>query len=275
MEHSTCPVPVALVTGGSAGLGIAIVQALVDAGYQVVVIGRDPDRFQRALDTLEPSAGGGTQVKFVACDVSDKEAVDQAFAVLQRDWGRLDVLINCVGLSDRGRVEALTAARVEELIAANVLSALHCCQAALPMLRARRGVVINIGSLAAKVGARYLGGYSLAKHALAGLTQQMRLEWREYGVHVALVNPGPIQRADAGKRYAAIAGDIPDSARLPAGGANLRGLPAQRVAKAVMRAIHKRSPDIILPRSMRALVCLGHALPRLGDWLLLRFTSKK
>lgn len=265
-----------MVTGGSAGLGIEIAAALVVAGYDVAIVGRSQERLQQALVWLDPVVrSSGRRVKWSVGDVSDKQSVDRMFADLQADWGRLDVLVNCVGMSDRSRVEDLTGERVTELIDANVLSMLFCSQAALPMLRASQGVVVNIGSLAAKVGARYLGGYSLAKHALAGLSQQMRLEWREYGVHVALINPGPIQRADAGQRYAAVGGDVPDSARLPAGGAKLRGLPPQRVAQAVIRAIRKRMPDTILPSYLRLLVAIGHASPRFGDWLLLKFTSAR
>lgn len=268
--------PVALVTGGSAGLGIEVVSALVVAGFDIVIIGRSQERLESARVQLDAILRrSGRQVKLVVGDVSDKPCVDRIFADLQGEWGRLDVLVNCVGISDRGRVEDLTGPRVRELIDANVLSALYCSQAALPMLRASQGVVVNIGSLSSKVGARYLGGYSLAKHALAGLTQQMRLEWREYGVHVALINPGPIMRDDAGQRYAAAGGDLPDSARLPAGGAKLKGMPPQKVAQSVVRAVRKRSPDIILPGYLRLLVAIGHALPRLGDWLLLKFTSRR
>lgn len=273
---SKSQVPVAVVTGGSAGLGIEIVSALLVAGYDVAIIGRSQERLQDGRDRLDGVIRStGRRIKLIVGDVSDKDSVDRIFIDLQGDWNRLDVLVNCVGMSDRGRVEDLTGQRVCELIDANVLSMLYCSQAALPMLRASRGVVVNIGSLASKVGARYLGGYSMAKHALAGLSQQMRLEWREYGVGVALINPGPIMRDDAGQRYAAIGGDLPDSARLPAGGAKLRGLPPQKVAMAVVRAIRKRSPDIILPGYLRLLVAIGHALPRLGDWLLLKFTSRR
>jgi short-subunit dehydrogenase len=276
LETSKLQSPIALVTGGSAGLGAEIVSALVSNGFDVVMIGRSEERLRQSQARLQPLTQSlGRQVKWYVVDVSDKTAVDQVFVEIQADCGRLDVLVNCVGMSDRGRVEDLTKTRVTELIDANVLSAMFCSQAALPMLRASQGVVVNIGSLAAKVGARYLGGYSLAKHALAGLTQQMRLEWRAYGVHVALINPGPIRRDDSGHRYATVGEGIPDSARLPAGGAKLRGLPPQKVAQAVIRAIQKRTPDTVLPGYLRILVAIGHAMPKLGDWLLMKFTSRK
>lgn len=275
-EDKEMPTPVAVITGGSAGLGVAIAEAFLADGFQVVIVGRDQLRLEQTLNELMSVArGSASHPCWLVADVCQQESVRRLFADVQLRFGRLDVLVNCVGMSDRGRVEDLSGERVHDLIDANVVSALFCSQAALPLLRQSRGVVVNIGSLAAKVGARYLGGYCLAKHALAGLTQQMRLEWATYGVHVAMVNPGPIQRDDAGKRYASAPGDIPDSARLPAGGAKLKGLAPNVVAKAVVLAAKKRSVDKILPSYVRLLVAIGHATPRLGDWILLKFTNKK
>jgi uncharacterized protein len=265
---------VALVTGGSAGLGLAIADALLAAGYTVIIAGRDESRLSSAVAALSHTlANGRCELHTVTADVTSPQSVEQCFSRVAAEHGRLDVLVNCVGQSDRGRTESLEHQRLLELIDANVTSALLCCQAALPMLKESRGVVINVGSLASKVGARYLGGYCAAKHALAGLTQQMRLEWLEYGVHVGLVSPGPIRRGDAGHRYSALSGDAPPGAQQPGGGAKLKGLPAQKVAQSVVRSIRRRRADVILPGYVRLLVVIGHALPSLGDWLLRRFTS--
>ncbi len=212
---------------------------------------------------------------WITADVTDAASVDELFAKVAREQQRLDVLVNCVGQSDRGLIQTLGVERLGELFATNVTSALLCCQAALPMLRESKGVVVNIGSLASKVAARHLGAYPAVKHALAGLTQQLRLEWREYGIHVGLVSPGPIRRADAGQRYqsATSPAGLPPGAMQPGGGTSIRGLAPERVAEAVLRCVTKRKPDIILPGYTRALIVIGHAWPRLGDWLLLRMTS--
>lgn len=278
----------AVVTGGSSGLGLAIAEALLRAGYRVALIGRDPDRLTQAISKLrgddaganparglgEASTGPDDERLFgMAADVTDPSSVRDAFEQIERRWSRLDVLVNCVGQSDRGRVDALTPERLRALFDVNVTSALLCSQAALPMLRASHGTVVNIGSLAGKFGTRYMGGYCAAKHALAGLTQQMRLEWSEAGVHVALVHPGPIRRADTQPRYQVAAESLPASASLPAGGARLRGLLPERVAEEVLRCIRRRRTEVILPRHVRLLTCLAAAFPTLGDRLLLRFTG--
>jgi len=274
VDHSNQRLGVAVVTGGSAGLGLVIADVLLAARYDVIILGRDADRLAGAGRRLTKTARtAGVRVQEMLADVTDEASVAAVFAKVQSDFGRLDVLVNGVGKSDRGRTDSLTRQRLIELMDANVSSALLCSQAALPMLKDSGGVVVNIGSLASKVGARYLGGYCAAKHALAGLTQQMRLEWREYGVHVALVSPGPIQRADAGQRYAHTGGDAPPSAQQPGGGAKLRGLPPERVARSVLRCIRQRRGDIMLPGHLRGLVAVGHLFPALGDWLIRKFTS--
>ncbi len=176
------PQPVALVTGGSAGLGLVVAKTLCLRGYQVVILGRDQGRLDEACRQL------GQHAIARQCDVTDAADIAAVIAELSR----LDVLVNCVGISDRGLIEDLQPARMQLLIDQNVLSALLCCQAALPLLKQSRGAIVNIGSLASKVGARYIGGYSIAKHALAGMTQQLRLELKPTGVHVGLVSPGPI-----------------------------------------------------------------------------------
>ena len=267
--------PLAVVTGGSAGLGKVIAATLLSRGYRVLLVGRSESRLAEVESELtrdfRPSS-----VSTFAADLTSIEDVRGLAERVRIQSDRLQVLVNVVGGSDRGFVEGLTRERLLELIDQNVTTALLCSQQLLPMLRESKGVIVNIGSLASKVSARYLGGYAPAKHALAAITQQMRLELRAEGVHVALVCPGPIRRNDAGQRYAERVDErLPDQASAPGGGTRVRGLPPERVAAAVMRCIERRCPEVILPGYLRVLVAIGHAFPTLGDWLLLKFTSPK
>lgn len=263
--------PVAIVTGASGGLGLVISQTLASQDYRVILVGRNRERLHEARQRLS-----GQNHAAIVGDVTNQADVTRLFAEVHAQCGRLDVLVNCVGTSDRGLIENLSTEKLDELIQQNVLTALLCCQAAIPALEQSQGVIVNIGSLAAKVGARYIGGYAIAKHALAGMTQQLRLELKPRGIHVGLVNPGPIQRSDAGQRYRDSIDDrLPAQAAAPGGGARLKGLPPQRVADAVMGCISRRRPDVVLPRHLRLLIGIGHLIPRLGDWLLMKFTSSK
>jgi len=273
--------PVALITGGSAGLGFVISQELLRAGYCVVIVGRSPERLAEAVGKLDPDGRlAGTfpenhRIAALPCDLADPMAVEQLLSEVGKLFDRLDVLVNCVGASDRGMIETLDPERAEFLFRQNVITALLCSQKAIPALQISGGVIENIGSLASKVGARYIGGYAIAKHALAGMTQQLRLELEPKGIHVCLVSPGPIRREDSGQRYQASVEGLPAQAAGPGGGTRVRGIPPEKVAGAVLAAIRHRKPDVILPRYLRLLIMVGHALPRLGDWLLLKLTSPR
>ncbi len=249
-----------------------IAETFADAGYQVIIVGRSAERLDAAKQFLPSPLG--RSVATLPGDVGRRDECDRLAIEVERRFGRLDSLVNCVGASDRGLADELTADRVHELIDQNVTTTLLCCQAFRGLLERSGGSVVNIGSLAGKVGARYLGGYNLAKHALTGLTQQLRLEWRDRGIHVALVSPGPIRREDAGTRYRdRTDGSLPASASAPGGGTKVKGLAPQRVAEAVLRCARRRRTDVILPGYLRLLIVLGNAFPRLGDWLLIKFTS--
>ncbi|QDT08760.1 SDR family NAD(P)-dependent oxidoreductase [Stieleria marina] len=268
--------PVALITGGSAGLGFVIAETFLGKGYRVIIVGRNQERLDDATNRLAERSNSSQAIASIRADVTSSADTNRMVNAVQSRFGRLDVLVNCVGKSDRGFTEQLDVAKLEELILNNVTTALLCSQSAIPLLEKTGGAIVNIGSLASKVGARYIGGYSTAKHALAGLTQQMRLELGPKGIHVGLVSPGPIQRTDAGERYQKnLSEDLPEQARQPGGGTKVKGIAPQRVANAVLSCAQKRKPDIILPGHMRILIALGHAFPRLGDWLLLKFTSSK
>ena len=271
--------PVAMVTGGSAGLGLVVSQRLIREGYRVTIVGRDEARLNKAREYLREAVADGQsedQVSIYCCDLTDRSAVEQLVEFVRATYGRLDVLVNCVGASDRGLIESLDPQRADFLFQQNVVTALLCSQSSLSMLEESGGVIVNIGSLAAKVGARYIGGYAIAKHGLAGMTQQMRLELKPRGIHVGLINPGPIRREDAGTRYQErVDGELPKQASRPGGGTRVKGLPPEKVAESVVKMIRRRVPDMVLPKYLRVLIATGHAFPRLGDWLLLKFTSPK
>ncbi len=265
--------PVAVISGGTSGLGLVIADHFARGGYDVAIIGRDRGRLAEAADRL---AVHGGDVMVLGGDVTDPDRTAAMFDELRQRFSRLDALVNCVGQSDRGLTQSLTSDRLIELMNTNLVSTLVCSRAALPLLRQSGGAVVNIGSLASHLATRYLGGYPAAKHALAALTRQMRLEWRAEGVHVGLVSPGPIRRVDEGVRYQQQAEEdpnLPAAAMQPGGGAKLKGLDPNVVAAAVLRCVRRREPERILPGHVRWLVIIAAINPRIADWLLLRLTG--
>jgi short-subunit dehydrogenase len=260
---------VALVTGGSAGLGYAIADVLGEQGASVMLAARDGQRLQVAVEQLR--AKGFRAVGF-ATDVTDSEQVCALIAETLGEFGRLDLLVNNVGRSTRGNVLDTSPEEFRELMELNFLSVVRCTQAAAPHLIASHGHVVNIGSLASKCVSKFLGAYPASKFAVAAYSQQLRFELNPQGVHVLLVCPGPIAREDAGQRYDAEASDLPATARQPGGGVKLRGIPPEQLAANILRACERRIPELIVPAKARWLFAVSHLWPSVGDWIIGRMS---
>jgi uncharacterized protein len=255
------------VTGGSAGFGWALTRALVDAGAKVVVADRDETRLAEAVKQLREE---GHEAMGTVADVTRPDQVDTLVSGAIQRYGRLDMLVNNVGRSMRGTVLNTTPEVFRELLEINFLSMVHCTRAAVPHLIASRGHVVNMGSLAAKSAARYLGAYPVSKFAVAAYSQQLRYEIGPQGVHVLLVCPGPMARADAGRRYDEQVGDLPAAATRPGGGVKIQGISPDHLAAKVLRACEKRNAELVVPVKARLLFAILQLWPTLGDWLLLR-----
>jgi len=260
---------VVLVTGGSSGLGRAIAEAFVAAGAKVAIAGLEPDAVERAAAEMSGQRG---EVLGVRTDVTRQEDVDRLFALALERFDRLDVLVNCAGRSMRGKLIETTPEQFRELMELNLLATVRCTRAAVPHLLRQRGHVVNIGSLAAKSAARWVGAYPATKHAVAGYSQQLRLELGPEGLHVLLVCPGPIAREEP--RLYPLGGleDLPERVRRPGAGVKLKGIPPQKLARAILRACERRRPELVVPAKARLLFAISQLCPRLGDWLVVRHT---
>jgi len=261
---------VALLTGSSKGLGLAIARAALEAGAKVVIAARNPEQLAAAAASLSSS---DRQCGWLPCDVTQQDQVGALIAEVVRMHGKLDLLVHCAGKSDRGAVAETSAERFRDLIDLNFLSAVRATQAALPHVLKTRGHIVHIGSLAAKSASRYLGAYPASKFPLAAYTQQLRLELQEQGLHVLLVCPGPIRRGDSGSRYDAQAANLPPEARQPGGGVKLKGIDPDSLAKRILIACERREVELVVPGRARLLFALSQLWPSLGDWIITRMTQ--
>jgi len=185
---------VALVTGGTRGIGLAIAQRLASRGMRVVVAGQREQSVRQALEELR-AAG---EVTGFACDVGDPRQcqglVEQAVA-----WGgQLDVLVNNAGIGIFKPFLEMSLEEWEQQIRVNLLGAFYCTRFALPHLLARKGWVINVASLASRNP--FPGGtaYNASKFGLFGFSEALMLEVRQQGVRVATVLPGSVDTGFAG-----------------------------------------------------------------------------
>jgi NAD(P)-dependent dehydrogenase (short-subunit alcohol dehydrogenase family) len=260
---------VCLVTGGSAGLGLAIGRALARGDAKVVLMARNKEPLETAADGLR-SAGG--DVTTIAGDVAWQEDVDRLAASVNEKFGRLDFLCNGAGRSTRGAALETSPEDFQQLLDVNFLATVRTTRALAPLLITSRGHLVNIGSLASKVGARYMGAYPASKFAVAAYTQQLRLELGDRGLHVMLVCPGPIARVGAGPRYAAAEG-VPEIAQRPGAGARVKAIDPDWLAGAILKACERRRPELVVPAKAKLLFAISQLSARCGDWLLRRSTG--
>ena len=263
-----------LICGASDGLGSVIATELAKLQpAQLALLARREDKLVKLKAELQQICQD-CQVEVFVCDLGD---LQQTQAVAQHEFfsDGLDLLIQAVGMSDRGTITELSSERVEQLIGVNVITSINALQSFGQALGRKRGMVTLIGSLASLFAPRFLGGYAIAKHALAALAQQARLEFAEKDVGVCLVCPGPIAREDAGQRYQVKSGasDLPAEALKPGGGAKIKGLNAEVLAGDILQAAANRKRRIIRPRKAWILHVLSALSPAFGDKLLGRSTS--
>ena len=179
---------VAVVTGSGAGMGEGMARLFAAEGGRLVISGRDEKKGQAVVDSIVKS--GGTAV-FQRADVSVEPDCRALIESAVKHYGRIDVLVNNVGLSTRGNIEDTTVELWDRLFATNVRSAFICMQQAVTHMKAQgRGSIVNIGSVNAYIGEPKLMAYSATKGALMTLTKNNASYLNQYRIRVNQLNVG-------------------------------------------------------------------------------------
>ncbi|AKF03587.1 SDR family oxidoreductase [Sandaracinus amylolyticus] len=179
---------IVLVTGCRSGFGKLIAIGAARAGHTVYAGVRDPS----ASPELTEGARGLSVIP-IALDVTDAAQREEAIARIVREQGRLDALVNNAGVGLAGFQEQVATDELQRLFEVNVVAPHALTRLALPHLRASKGIVINVSSMAGRQALPGLGAYAASKFALEGMTEALRHEMRPFGVRVVLVEPGPYQ----------------------------------------------------------------------------------
>ena len=180
---------VALVTGGSKGIGLAIARALLDRGMQVAISGRNEADLRRAADQL----GAGANLLTVAADVRDEGSARRSVEETVRAFGGIDVLVNNAGVGKFANAADMTPQDFRDVIETNLHGVFYCTHAALPHLRRRGGgYIVNISSLAGKNAFTGGAAYCASKAGLNAFSEALMQEVRYDNIRVSYVMPGSV-----------------------------------------------------------------------------------
>ena len=230
-----------LITGASNGIGRCLAIDLAARGAIVVGCGRSLERLQATAAEMQRTSPLSTAIQ---CDVAELDQVRAMVTGVLAKFGKIDILINNAGIGMRKPFADTPIEMIEELMRTNYFGVVYCTHEALPSMIARgSGHIVNISSVAGKIGTPNIAGYCASKFAMNGLSESLYYELAPHGVSVSVICPGPV-RTDFNKSFADTPPKSPEALVVS----------AEFVSAAVIKAIENRRFEVVLPRGL-ALIC--------------------
>ncbi len=178
---------VALVTGGSRGIGAQIAKELSERGWEVAICA------SKSIDSAQELASSLASCKAYKADISDPAQVNELFSKVSDDFGRIDLLVNNAGIAHIGLLQDMSDVEIQRLVSVDLLGSIYCCREAIKrMVPNHSGNIINISSLWGEVGASCEAVYSACKAGVIGLTKALAKEVGPAGIQVNCISPGLI-----------------------------------------------------------------------------------
>lgn len=219
---------VVVITGGGRGIGRAIAQEFAAEGATLVLAGRRMDALDNAAEECRDL---GAVASTVHCDVMKEEDLVHLVGHTVREHGRIDVLVNNAGVVTGGRLDEIDSDDISRMVGVNIWAPVRLTQLVLPHMReAKRGAIVNISSLAGRLGVPYYATYCASKFAMRGFSESLRRELQPEGIHVMAVYPG------------GTATDMMESVEFDRYGMTVAT--AGQVARAVMRGLRWSQGDV-------------------------------
>ncbi len=259
-REATLQGQVALITGGSRGLGLGLARELAGEGCRLAICARDIDELERASDELEQR---GAEVHAIRCDVADKEDVERMVASVRETYGQVDVLVCNAGIILVGEVTSMELDDFQQAMDVMYWGVLHPILAVLPQMRARQqGRIAVVTSIGGKVSVPRMLPYNGAKFAALGLSEGLRAELADDGITVTTIVPGLMRTGSYLNAYFSGDPEGRDVHYRPS--APLSALPglaasAEGAARAFVRAIKRGQAECIYPLQF-SLVARLHGL---------------
>ncbi|MEO6399179.1 MAG: SDR family NAD(P)-dependent oxidoreductase [Tepidiformaceae bacterium] len=223
----------AVITGATSGIGLETARAFLREGANVVVAGRRQERLDEFV------AEGGAKALGVQTDVAVAEQCDELIAKAKERFGSIDILVNNAGAGMSTKFEEQSLEEFRKLMDVNFWGAVHCCMAAVPVMRsqAQGGVIINVSSILGKRGMPFETAYCATKFALAGFSEALRTELSTGGIDVSTVFPGFVETEFFGSMQNDVGMALPPF---------VRGFPAEGLAAAIVQDARFPQPEIVM-----------------------------
>jgi short-subunit dehydrogenase len=247
---------VVVVTGASMGIGEAIAKIFADQGASVVMLSRDAARVEAARLRV----GHGERTLAIACDVRHREDIDRAIGLTVHHFQRIDVWVNNAGHGLFDSVAQVDMPACREIFDTNFFGAVMAMQAVIPVMRQQSGgSIINISSVAGHIPLPFHAAYSATKFALNAMGKAAGVEMKKEGIHVLTVCPGYVRTEFSAN---AIRGNELKRVRP----ASVKGITAERVARATLQGYLKKKREVIVPWTMYVPQKIYQLLPGLVEW---------
>ena len=252
---------VALITGASSGLGAALALALAKRGVHLVLFARR----KAMLDEMAAQCRScGVRAVAVVGDVTRAENCARLIDVARAEFGRIDFLIANAGISMWARFDEVEDTTVfRTLMATNYLGLVYCVHAALPYLKASKGMLVGIASIQGKIGVPLHTGYAASKHAVLGFLKALQMEVPD--VHILTVLPHWIQGTNL-RQHALGKDGGPRPASSPRH--NKEAISVMKCCEAILTAMKKQKRELVIPWKLRALPWLQLIHPKIVEWLV-------
>ncbi len=256
---------VVVVTGASMGIGEAIAKIFADGGASLVLLSRDGERAESARMRI----GCAERTLALACDVRNREEIDRVVGLTLHHFQRIDVWINNAGHGILDAVANVDMAACRETFETNFFGALEAMQAVIPAMKQQSsGTIINVSSVAGHIPLPFHAVYSATKFAMNAIGKGARIELKSCGINVMTVCPGYVRTAFGAN---AIKGEEQKQVRP----ARIRGITAERVAKAVLRGYLKRKREVVVPWTMHPVIKVYQLFPGLVEWSMVKMVRQR
>ncbi len=256
---------VVVVTGASMGIGEAIARIFVDHGASVVLLSRETAR----ADAARSRVGHSERTLALSCDVRNREEIDRVLGLTMHHFQRVDVWINNAGHGLLDSLADVDMAACRETFETNFFGAVEAMQAVIPVMKQQgSGTIINISSVAGHIPIPFHAVYSATKFALNAIGKAARVELKKFGISVMTVCPGYV-RTDFSAN--AIRGRELQQVRP----ASIRGISAERVARAVLQGYLRQKREVVAPWTMHPAIKMYQLFPGLVEWTMAKMARKR